>query len=140
MLFNSKVWYQLSIGLIFFGSFIMAIGISLRFLSYSDTLYFSNKIQIISSVLTIMGCSIIIITSVLVMIAKIRNLINRKRCQEDDRPKLSRIKSNSMNRILQHQFSCSVTSPGWSYQNNVAHDDESQHNQCPMQPIQERAL
>lgn len=118
----------------------MAIGISLRFLSYSDTLYFSNKIQIISSVLTIMGCSIIIITSVLVMIAKIRNLINRKRCQEDDRPKLSRIKSNSMNRILQHQFSCSVTSPGWSYQNNVAHDDESQHNQCPMQPIQERAL
>lgn len=139
-MFNSKVWYQLvSIGFIFFGSFIMAIGISLRFLSYSDTLYFSNKIRIISSVLTIMGCSIIVITSVLIIIVKIRNLINRKRCQEDDRPKLSQIKSNSMNRILQHQFSCSITSPGWSYQNHVAHD-ESQHNQCPMQPIHERAL
>jgi hypothetical protein len=144
-----KVWCHLAIGLTVLGLFIIAIGILLRILSTSSS-DFTEKTRSIGAALTIIGSVIIVIAKVLLICSlKFKSPKERTVNQLVEKP-INKKKSlelpHSNKHNFEHQMSCSVSTPNWSYHSR---DDlkssqqllkEEKVGPCPLQSDQEKAL
>ncbi len=142
-----KVWCHLAIGLTVLGLFIIAIGVLLRILTTSGT-DSTEKTRSIAAALTIIGSVIVVIAKVLLICSlkfkspKERTVNESVKSPTNKNKNLELPLSNKYN--LEHQTSCSVSTPNWSYHSS---DDLKSSQQllkkekpCPLQSDQEKAL
>jgi hypothetical protein len=142
-----KVWCHLAIGLTVFGLFIVAIGILLRILSTSNT-DFTEKTRSIATALTIIGSVIIVIAKVLLICSLKFKSPKERTVNQLVKSPINKNKNlelpHSDRHNFEHQMSCSVSTPNWSYHTS---DDFKSSQQllkeeklCPLQSDQEKAL
>jgi len=137
-----KICSQLSIGFLVFGIFLIIIGIILRVVSASDSSY-TTKTRLIASIVTVFGCTVIVIAGILLLIGLILKCNNKESISRSTKsphclPPLELSKEHN----IENQLSGSVSTPGWSYHNNLKpiNMDQLEKLLCPLQHQNESSL
>jgi len=141
-----KVWCHLSIGLTVFGLFVILIGVVLRIISSSNT-DLTEKTRFVATVLTVIGCVIIVVAKVLLICSLKFKCSKKSSTIEKSKNAIKPLELlQTKKHIFQQQMSCSVSTPNWSYHSKEdlksSHQllNEERITLCPIQQDEEQAL